>query len=107
MPLPVRRKSRRLSPCRRAASSLRSSAQDSYCFCSRVCGGGMNSSFEAIREGIGSGDSSSASSSHWRFHISALLLFPNYIHPAVLHLVPGLQAPADFFFGVGIPRVVG
>src|SRR5205823_9802939 len=73
MPLPVRRKARRLRPCFFAAFSLRALTRASYSFCLGVCGGGMNSSLEAIRLGIGSGASDSASRSQARTHIGALL----------------------------------
>ena len=69
MPLPVRRKSRRARPCRFAARSLISSRRASYSFCSGDCGGGMNSSLEAMRVGIGGRSSASASRSHWRTHM--------------------------------------
>src|SRR5262245_58280891 len=73
MPLPVRRKSRRLRPWRWAASVLSASARCSYSCCEADCGGGTNSSFDAIRAGIGSAWSFVASSSHCRTHISKLL----------------------------------
>src|SRR6516165_12497991 len=73
MPLPVRRNERRLRPWRRAARSLMSANRASYSFCSADCGGGINSSFEAIRDGIGRGASRSASISHWRTHMVLLL----------------------------------
>ena len=40
MPLPVRRKSRRLTPCRLAARALMSFSRASYSFCCGDCGGG-------------------------------------------------------------------
>src|SRR5262245_57600993 len=111
MPEPERRKVRRSSPCFFAAFSLRSSSRASYSACCGDWGGGTNSSFDATRDGIGSGASASASSSHWRIHMGRLLrrgaacgfaereaasglgislLLPHHVHPAVLHLVPGL-----------------
>src|SRR5437660_4452548 len=74
MPEPVRRKSRRLTPWRFAARSLISFRRASYSFCCGDCGGGTNSSFEAIRVGMGAGASACASSSHWRRHIDGVLL---------------------------------
>src|SRR5262249_14603909 len=73
MPLPVLRKSRRFRPRRLAARSLRSLSRSSNAFCCGVCGGGMNSSLEAMRVGIGDRASLTASSSHWRTHIVGLL----------------------------------
>ena len=49
-------------PLRGALADLAS--RSSYSFCSADCGGGTNSSFEAIREGIGGRKSDSASRSH-------------------------------------------
>src|SRR5690348_10266182 len=71
MPLPVRRKSRRDRPWSRAASSLSSARRASYSFCCGVCGGGMNSSLEAMRAGIGR--ASWSSMSHWRTHMAGIL----------------------------------
>src|SRR5689334_4246949 len=69
MPLPVRKKSRRLSPSRRALRSPRAVRRSSTALCSGDCGGGTNSSLEAMRVGIGGGASLAASRSHWRTHI--------------------------------------
>src|SRR5579871_20142 len=73
MPLPVRRNARRLNPWRRAACSLIWARRASYSFCCGDCGGGMNSSLETIRAGIGGGASVWASRSHWRTHMVGLL----------------------------------
>ena len=64
MPLPLRRNSRRVRPCRWAVCSLIRASRSSYSFCSADCGGGTNSSLEAIRAGIGGRKSDSASRSH-------------------------------------------
>src|SRR5262245_38889662 len=71
MPLPERRKSRRETPWAWAACSLSSCRRASNCTCSGVCGGGMNSSLEAIRVGMGETASFWASSSHLRTHMAA------------------------------------
>src|SRR5262245_59577330 len=71
MPLPERRKSRRETPWAFAVCSLSSASRASNCFCSGVCGGGMNSSLEAIRVGVGETTSLWASSSHLRTHMAA------------------------------------
>src|SRR5262249_47769671 len=73
MPLPLLKNARRLTPWRLAACALISARRASYSFCSDDWGGGMNSSFDAIREGIGRGASTSASSSHWRTHMGVSL----------------------------------
>src|SRR3954469_18646730 len=73
MPLPERRKSRRALPCRLAACPVIAATRASYSFCWGDCGGGTNSSFETIRDGIGGSRSSAASSSsHWRTHMTDL-----------------------------------
>src|SRR5262245_55989123 len=64
---------------------------------------------------MGGNASASASSSHWRIHMAlrprknskeTRLVDPNQIHPAVLHFVPRLFAPANFPRGVGTGRSV-
>src|SRR5207244_6280745 len=55
------------------ARSLMSRTRASYSFCCGVCGGGMNSSLEAIRAGIGGGACWAESRSHWRTHMVDLL----------------------------------
>src|SRR3954452_3990258 len=69
MPAPLRRKSRRLTPSRREGRSPSSATRAATAFWAADCGGGTNSSLEAIRVGIGGGASSAASSSHWRTHM--------------------------------------
>src|SRR5262249_60787146 len=72
MPGPVRRERRRSMPSARALRSLRSRNRSSTAFCCGPCGGGMNSSLDAIRVGIGDGVSIVASRSHWRTHMAEL-----------------------------------
>src|SRR5438270_5357349 len=70
MPDPERRKSRRETPWALACLALRASRRASNSFCWGVWGGGMNSSLEAIRVGIGDGASTWASRSHLRTHMA-------------------------------------
>jgi len=70
MPLPVRKKRRRSMPCAFAAFVLMALSRLSYCFCCVVGCGGMNSSLDAMRLGIGN-VSAPASNSHWRIHMAS------------------------------------
>src|SRR3954453_11252513 len=69
MPAPEWRNSRRVRPWRVEARSAISARRAAYWRWSSDWGGGTNSSFEAIRAGIGGRSSASASRSHWRIHM--------------------------------------
>src|SRR4051812_2839640 len=71
MPAPERRKSRRETPCALAFASASASSRAANSFCWGEGGGGMNSSLEQMRLGMGPTASAWASRSHLRTHMAA------------------------------------